>query len=70
MLSLFPPDLLDDIWDSLGSVSEGFPYFCVAPLSSALTNLPGEHVRAAGKRRIYGIFFLRDNIDYDPSWFR
>ena len=29
MLSFFPRDVLDGIWDLIGSVSEGFPtYFC------------------------------------------
>ena len=29
MLSLFPRDVLDEIWDLIESVSEGFPtYFC------------------------------------------
>ena len=29
MLSLFPRDYLDEIWDLIESVSEGFPtYFC------------------------------------------
>ena len=27
MLSVFPPDILDEIWDLIGSVSEGFPTF-------------------------------------------
>ena len=30
MLSLFPRDVLDEIWDLIESVSEGFPtYFCL-----------------------------------------
>ena len=29
MLSFFPRDVLDEIWDLVGSVSEGFPtYYC------------------------------------------
>ena len=29
MLSFFPPDVLDEIWDLIESVSEGFPtYTC------------------------------------------
>ena len=31
VLSCFPRDVLDEIWDLIGSVSEGFPtyfYFC------------------------------------------
>ena len=27
MLSLFPRDVLDEIWDLIGSVSEGFPAY-------------------------------------------
>ena len=30
MLSFFPRDVLDEIWDLIGSVSEGFPtFFCI-----------------------------------------
>ena len=29
MLTFFPRDVLNEIWDLIGSVSEGFPtYFC------------------------------------------
>ena len=32
MLFFFPRDLLDEIWDLIGSVSEGFPtYSCIIP---------------------------------------
>ena len=29
MLSFFPPDVLDEIWDLIESVSEGFLTYCV-----------------------------------------
>ena len=33
MLSFFPRDVLDEIWDLIGFVSEGFPtYFCISEL--------------------------------------
>ena len=33
MLSFFPRDVLDEIMDLIGSVSEGFPtYFCISEL--------------------------------------
>ena len=28
MLSFFPRDVFDDIWDLIGSVSESFPTYC------------------------------------------
>ena len=28
MLSFFPRDVLDEIWDFIESVSEGFPSYC------------------------------------------
>ena len=33
VLSLFPPDVLDGIWDLIESVSEGFlTYFCITQI--------------------------------------
>ena len=29
MLSFFPRDILDEIWDLIESVSEGFPTYCI-----------------------------------------
>ena len=42
MLSFFPRDVLDKIWGSIGSVSEGFPtYFSIAQsLTSSSTRRP------------------------------
>ena len=38
MLSLFPLDVLDEIWDLIESVSKGFPtYSCLHLLPCALT---------------------------------
>ena len=42
----------------------------VATLSSAFVNLPGETVEASGMKSNSRIFFLLENIGYDPSWFR
>ena len=36
MLSFFPRDVLDKIWDLIGSVSEGFPTFFLMYASKAV----------------------------------
>ena len=42
VLSLFPRDVLDEIWDLIESVSEGFPtYFCVTHTHSVIKNEAG-----------------------------
>ena len=38
MLSFFPLDVLDEIWDVLKSVSEGFPTYSCVNAGESLTN--------------------------------
>ena len=59
MLSLFPRDVLDGIWDLIGSVSEGFPtYFCDALAKRILANADSasnvfEIYKALAKTQLY-----------------
>ena len=42
MLSFFPRDVLDEIWDLIESVSEGFPtytYLCIFVIFTSLSKL-------------------------------
>ena len=46
MLSLFPRDVLDEIWDLIGSVSEGFPtYLFIGQKCSIVQGSKQEFIR-------------------------
>ena len=45
MLSFFPRDVLDEIWDLIGSVSEGFPtYLSIFNIERQIASLRGRSI--------------------------
>ena len=62
VLSFFPQDVLDEIWDLIESVSEGFPTYLLLdfnPLGSysrqsfVYTNFDGHHFRSYAINKCY-----------------
>ena len=68
MLSFFPLDVLDEIWDVIESVSEGFltsSSICVRDTAWFL-RLYGEMRKASGRPFVLLIFHSLKRVDYRP----